>query len=156
MNRLQDMQVEFKIAPEDSSSLIGSNAIFTTEDLYTIPLQTVYQRRSRHLKRTFDIVAALLLLLFIWLDIWFVNQKGGFLHNIFAVLKGEKSWVGLHTSAVSSENTGIAGVLYPADAYPKNVFSEEIVCRLEELYARNYKVGNDLTILMKGFGKLGR
>ena len=49
MNRLQDTQVDFKIAPEDSSSLIGSNAIFTTEDLYTIPLQTVYQQRNRHI-----------------------------------------------------------------------------------------------------------
>lgn len=155
MNRLQNMQMEFKIAPEDSSSLIGSNTIFTTEDLYTIPLQMVYQRKNRHIKRTFDIVTALLLLLFLWIDIWLVDKKGSFIRNIFAVLKGEKSWVGLHSNVSSSETNGIGGVLYPADAYPKNVFSEEIVCRLEELYAQNYQVRNDLTIVTKGFGKLG-
>ena len=155
MNRLQNTQAEFKIAPEDSSSLIGSNSIFTTEDLYTIPLQTVYQQRNRHVKRTFDIVTALFLLLFIWLDIWFVKQKGGFRHNIFAVLKGEKSWVGLHPSTSSAENVGISGVLHPADAYPNNTFSDEMIARLEELYARNYQVRNDFTILLKGFAKLG-
>ena len=155
MNRLQSTQVEFKIAPEDSSSLIGSNSIFTTEDLYTIPLQTVYQQRNRHIKRTFDIVTALLLLLFIWLDIWFVKQKGGFVRNIFSVLKGDKSWVGLHPNVSSPETPTLVGVLQPADAYPNNTFSDEMVARLEELYARNYQVRNDLTILMKGFRKLG-
>ena len=155
MNRLQDTQVEFKIAPEDSSSLIGSNSIFTTEDLYTIPLQTVYQQRNRHIKRTFDIAAALMLLVFLWIDIWFVNRKGGFVRNIFTVLKGNKSWVGLHPNASSPETPTIVGVLHPADAYPKNSFSEEMICRLEELYARNYQVRNDLTIVIKGFGKLG-
>ena len=155
MNRLQNTQAEFKIAPEDSSSLIGSNSIFTTEDLYTIPLQTVYQQRNRHVKRTFDIVTALFLLLFIWLDIWFVKQKGGFWHNIFAVLKGDKSWVGLRSSTSFAENIGISGVLHPADAYPNNTFSDEMVARLEELYARNYQVRNDFTILLKGFAKLG-
>ena len=155
MNRLQNTQVEFKIAPEDSSSLIGSNSIFTTEDLYTIPLQTVYQQRNRHIKRTFDIMTALLLLLFIWLDIWFVKQKGGFVRNIFAVLQGDKSWVGLHPNVSSPETPTIVGVLHPADAYPNNSFSDEMVARLEELYARNYQVRNDLTIVLKGFVKLG-
>lgn len=155
MNRLQDTQVEFKIAPEDSSSLIGSNSIFTTEDLYTIPLQTVYQQQSRRQKRTFDVAASLVMLLFLWADIWFVDRKGGFLQNVFAVLKGAKSWVGLRPSVSSSENAGISGVLHPADAYPKNSFSEEMISRLEELYARNYQVRNDLTIVAKGFRKLG-
>lgn len=155
MNRLQDTQVEFKIAPEDSSSLIGSNAIFTTEDLYTIPLQTIYQQRNRHIKRTFDIATALMLLVFLWIDIWFVNHKGGFVRNIFAVLKGNKSWVGLHPNVSSPEPPTIVGVLHPADAYPKNIFSEEMIGRLEELYARNYQVRNDLTIMIKGFRKLG-
>lgn len=155
MNRLQDMPVDFKIAPEDSSSLIGSNDIFTTEDLYTIPLQTVYQQRNRRVKRTFDIVTSLFLMLFIWADIWFVENKSGFVRNIFSVLKGTKSWVGLHANAASSENAGVPGVLHPADAYPKNAFSEEMICRLEELYARNYQVRNDLTIVAKGFRKLG-
>ena len=155
MNRLQDRQLEFKIAPEDSLSLIGSNDIFTSEDLYTIPLQSVYQQKSRRQKRAFDAVSALLLLLFLWLDIWFVKQKCGLVRNIFAVLQGRKSWVGLETDATEPNAVLVPGVLHPSDAYPDNAFSEEMNHRLEEIYARNYQVRNDLTIMAKGFVRLG-
>lgn len=156
MNRLQDTQVEFKIAPEDSSSLIGSNAIFTTEDLYTIPLQTVYQLHSRRKKRAYDIIASVVLLLFLVVDIWFVERKGGFVRNLFSVLKGSKSWVGLRETASESDVLLHPGVLYPADAYPNSDFSEEMTRRLEEIYVRNYQVRNDLTIMAKGFMQMGR
>ena len=156
MNRLQDMPVEFKIAPEDSSSLIGSNAIFTTEDLYTIPLQTVYQQQSRRRKRSFDIIASFVLLLFLWADIWFVKRKDRFVRNIFEVFCGKKSWVGLHELVSDSEVSLRPGVLYPADAYPNSDFSEEMTRRLEEIYARNYQIRNDLTIMVKGCRQLGR
>ena len=156
MNRLQGMPVDFKIAPEDSSSLIGSNAIFTTEDIYTIPLQTVYQQQSRRRKHAFDITASCFLLIFLWADIWFVEQKGGFVRNIIEVLRGKKSWVGLRVTVSDSEVSLRSGVLHPDDAYPHSDFSEEMTRRLEEIYVRNYQVRNDLTIVVKGFRQMGR
>ena len=155
MNRLQNLQIEYKIAPEDSLSLIGSNSIFTTEDLYTIPLQPVYQSNNRRVKRTFDVVTALLLLLFLAVDIWFVENKGGFVRNLFEVLMGRKSWVGVTTTAQATGLQLRPGVLSPADAYPNSTFSKEMIARTEELYVRNYRVRNDLTIVTKGFRKLG-
>jgi GT2 family glycosyltransferase len=155
MNRLQDMPVEFKIAPEDSLSLIGSKDIFTSEDLYTIPLQSVYQPRNRRSKRFFDIVVSLLLLLFIPMDIWFVDHKGTFVRNIFAVLSGRKSWVGVRPEVMPLDSPLSPGVLHPADAYPGSHFSEEMLSRLEELYIRDYSVRTDMTIIAKGFAKLG-
>ena len=156
MNRLQDKPVEFKIAPEDTLSLIGGNAIFTAEDLYTIPLQPVYQPKNRRRKRTFDIVTALLLLMFLLIDIWFVENKGAYLHNLFAVLCGRKSWVGVRSSSCPEGASLSVGVLYPADAYPDCAFSEEMLARTEELYVRNYRVWNDVTIVARGFHQLGR
>ena len=156
MNRLQDMQLEFKIAPEDSLSLIGSNDIFTATDLYTIPLQSVYQQRSRRQKRAFDVLSSLLLLVFIGIDILFVEQKGGFVRNLFAVLSGRKSWVGLSVMASDPESSLVPGVLYPSDAYPNNTFSEEMTRRLEEIYVRNYSVRSDMEILLRGFYVAGR
>ena len=155
MGRLQDMQIEYKIAPEDSLSLIGSNSIFTAEDLYTIPLQPVYQRRNRSLKRCFDFLTALLLLVGVPLDIWFVKEKGQFVRNIFDVLLGRKSWVGIRSTAQGSASQLLHGVLSPADAYPNSSFSPEMVARTEELYVKNYCLRNDMTILVKGFRKLG-
>ena len=155
MNRLQDKQLEYKIAPEDSSSLIGSNSIFTAEDLYTIPLQPLYQPRNRRVKRLLDIAVALVLLLLLPLDIWMVDEKGSFVKNIFDVLLGRKSWVGVHDSTQGTVNQLLPGVLYPADAYPNSQFSPEMVARTEELYLRNYLCRNDLSIIVRGFRKLG-
>lgn len=155
MNRLQDRQLEYKIAPEDSLSLIGSNSIFTTEDLYTIPIQSVYQKKHRRRKRAFDVMTALLLLLFIVVDIWFVKEKGGFVRNIFAVLSGKKSWVGVRHDG-QAEHPLPEGVSHPVDAYPNSDFSEAMERRAEEIYTRNYSVRNDLSILLGGFSKLGR
>ena len=154
MNRLQDRQLDYKIAPEDSLSLIGSNSIFTTEDLYTIPIQSIYQKKHRRQKRCFDVLSALLLLLFLVVDIWFVEDKGQFVKNIFDVLCGRKSWVGVRHDG-QSEQSLLPGVLHPIDAYPDGHFSPEMVARTEELYARNYNVYNDLSILLRGFRKLG-
>ena len=155
MNRLQDRQLEFKIAPEDSLSLIGSNSIFTSDELYALPLQSIYQKRCRRQKRTFDVVSSVVLLLLFVFDIWFVERKGGFVRNLFDVLFGRKSWVGLRLTVSESEKPLAPSVLHPADAYPNNAFSDEMLVRLEEIYARDYSVRNDLGIMTKSFGKLG-
>jgi GT2 family glycosyltransferase len=154
MNRLQDRPVEFKIAPEDASSIIGSNTIFTVDDLYTIPLQPVYQPQNRRRKRAFDIAASLLLILFLPVDIWFVDNKGTFVRSLFAVLSGKKSWVGLRPESQTGEGSLPLGVLHPADAYPDCVFSEEMLARTEELYVRDYRVWNDVTIVARGWRRM--
>lgn len=154
MNRLQDRPVEFKIAPEDASSIIGSNTIFTVDDLYTIPLQPVYQPQNRRRKRAFDIAASLLLLLFLPVDIWFVDHKGAFVRNLFAVLSGKKSWVGLRPESQTGEGSLPPGVLHPADAYPDCVFSDEMLARTEELYVRDYRVWSDVTIVARGWRRM--
>jgi GT2 family glycosyltransferase len=154
MNRLQDRPVEFKIAPEDASSIIGSNTIFTVDDLYTIPLQPVYQPQNRRRKRAFDIAASLLLILFLPVDIWFVDHKGAFVRNLFAVLSGKKSWVGLRPESQTGDGSLPPGVLHPADAYPDCVFSDEMLARTEELYVRDYRVWNDVTIVARGWRRM--
>ena len=156
MSRLQEKPVEFKIAPEDASSIIGSNTIVTADDLYTIPLQPVWQPQNRRRKRAFDIVAALTLLVLLPVDIWFVERKGAFVRNIFAVLGGKKSWVGLRPEAHTGDGSLRPGVLHPADAYPGFVFSDEMLARAEELYVRDYRVWNDVTVVARGFRQLGK
>lgn len=156
MNRLQDRQLEFKIVPEDSLSLIGSNDIFTADDPYTLPLHSVYQQRSRRQKRAWDVVASLVLLLSLPVSVWFVENRAGFVRNIFAVLRGAKSWVGVKVESMDAAHLLAPGVLHPADAYPGNVFSDEMIRHIEEIYLRSYSVQTDLTIMAKGFRKAGR
>ena len=153
---LQSAQVEFKIAPEGSVAVIGSSSIFSSENPYTLQVHAITQRESRLRKRCFDIVAALLLLVLLPVDIWFVRRKGGFVRNIFAVLSGRKSWVGFclpHADGVLS--TLAPGVLTPADTFKNNDFPEEMLKIADQLYARDYTVKNDIVTLWRGFGKLG-
>ena len=153
---LQSAQVEFKIAPEGSVAVIGSSSIFSSENPYTLQVHAITQRESRLRKRCFNIVAALLLLVLLPVDIWFVRKKGGFVRNIFAVLSGRKSWVGFclpHTDGVLS--TLAPGVLTPADTFKNNDFPEEMLKIADQLYARDYTVKNDFVTVWRGFGKLG-
>ncbi|MBR4136565.1 MAG: glycosyltransferase [Bacteroidales bacterium] len=155
MSRLQDAQIEFRIAPEDSHFVIGSNSIFTPDSLYTIPVRSLAQKSVRRGKRTFNIVASLVLLLFLWLDVWFVRQKGQFVRNLFAVLSDRKSWV----SCRHYEQYGDLlrpGVLHPTDAFRGQTFSEDMERVADELYFRDYQPKVDLTTMWNSFSQLGR
>lgn len=157
MCQLQSSQLEFKIAPEDSVAVIGSSSIFSTETSYTLDVHVITQKRNRICKRIFDIVSSLLLLLFLIVDVWFVKQKSGFIRNIFQVLSGKKSWVGMCNSYSAGALAQLKpGVLHPTDAFKNYQFSEEMLATSDQLYARDYTVKTDLVTLWRGFSHLGR
>jgi hypothetical protein len=81
------------------------------------------------------------------------------LRNIFSVLFSFKSWIGF--TPHSKDETGKLpeikpGVLNPLDAFRQKDVLEETTTRLDLLYARDYKLTNDLNIIIKGFRNLGR
>ncbi|MBO4488457.1 MAG: glycosyltransferase [Bacteroidales bacterium] len=155
MSHLQDSQIEFRIAPEDSHFVIGSNSIFSPDSLYTIPVRSLAQKSVRRRKRLFNLSMSLLLLVFLWLDIWFVRKKGQFVRNIFAVLTNSKSWV----SCRQREKYGdflSPGVLFPTDAFPSQTFSDDMVRLADDLYFRDYQPKVDMAAMWNSFGQLGR
>ncbi len=155
MSRLQYKQIEYKIAPEDSLFLIGGSSIFSLDDLYSVPVNLLSKARNLHFKRIFDFLSSLVLFIFFPIDIWFVNNKKGFIRNLFSVLLGKKTWIGIKSMNKVDEFLP-NGVLFPLDIYNDIEFSVEMSKRIEELYARDYSVGNDLRILLKSFRNLGR
>ena len=155
MDRLKPFQVEYRIAPENASSIIGSNSIFTSGSSHIRKMHSISQPSNRRAKRTFDIVAALGLFLFIAVDIWFVREKGGFVRNIFAVLAGRKSWVGCSDPSIAVTAGLKPGVLCPTDAYPNNTFSPEMTATADRLYLEDYNVRQDMRTVVRGFGRMG-
>lgn len=157
MGQLQERTLDFKIAPEDSATIIGSNSIFSSEDLYTIPVHSIVQNNNLRKKRLLDIAVSLGLLLFCGVTIWFVENKKGYFRNTFSVLSGDKSWVGCQYPVENSLATHLKpGVLFPIDAFKGNHFSKEMIQKAEHLYTRNYNIKNDLRTLYKGFSQIGR
>jgi len=159
MSNLDAKKLDFKIAPNESMFIIGSNSIETSGDLYVMDINSITKPKNLRNKRLFDFFTSLLLLVTLPISIWMVKRKIGFISNLFSVLFGRKSWIGY--SKMSEEARFRLprikkGILTPADGIDSLENSLEIVERLNVVYVRNYRVNSDLQILLKGFKHLGR
>jgi len=159
MTELQHTNIDYKIAPPESMSIIGSNSINTSGELYVVNVNAIGKISNRRSKRLLDLVAGILLLAFYPVGFFIVEHPLGFLKNIFAVLAGIKSWVGFCKTGNGETRILPAirkGVLNPTDAIKIKKISDDIANSLNILYAKDYKVITDINIIIKGFPKLGR
>jgi hypothetical protein len=158
MSALQSSEVNFKIAPPESLSIIGSNSINTAGDLYIIDINSINRLNNRRNKRLFDFLSSILLLVSYPVTLFLVKNPGSYLLNILKVLTGIKSWSGYHPSQNPEHKLpGIRdGVLHPTDAFPEERLDEQTASRLNILYARDYKLSGEFRLLFKGFRNLGR
>jgi GT2 family glycosyltransferase len=148
--------VTYKILPEDSPYIIGSSSKYSPGDYYTLtPVLRLHQPAQRRNKRVLDLLTSVVLLLVAPVLIWGLRRPVGLLPNIWRVVRGRRSWVGLrHTSGVGS----FQSVLSPADS--TGLPSEDALLdttrqRLEFLYAKDYEPDMDLRVLWRGWRELG-
>ncbi len=159
MSDLNVSQIEFKIAPPESLSIIGSKSINTSGDLYIVDLDSITKQNNKRSKRFLDIVVSILLLITFPIGMIISRKPGGYIRNVFYVLFGRKTWVGYRITKNSTDHKLPKirpGILNPTDILKNKDISNETIDRLNLLYARDYKVINDLNILIKGFRNLGR
>lgn len=158
MTDWQHLEVDYKIAPEDSLSIIGSNSIHTRGDLYTVNINAVDKPANRRNKRLLDISLSLILFVLSPVVMLFQKSPFGFLKNLFKVIIGFRSWV----SYCPVTNTEIhlprirKGVLNPANAMKIKDVDPETAGKLNILYARDYNVWKDLNIILYAFKYLGQ
>ncbi len=152
-------EVQYKILPEKSLSIIGSHSKNQSGELYTIDIEykinNPIQRRNKKLQDTF---LAFLFLIFVFVLFFFIEKKYGFLKNIFSVIFQSKSWVGYHPSEELLWKLPKIkqGVLYPTHAFDLNIKDTPTIERLNFFYAKDYTPNEDLSIIWKGFKHLGR
>jgi len=156
MTVLQHNEVDFKIAPPESLSIIGSNSINTTGDLYVININSIGKPSNKRNKRLFDIGISLGLLPLAPLLMWVTKHPFRFILNIFSVLIGHRTWVGYHNRDDKSLPAIRRGVLNPTDVFPGKEIDDDTASRLNMLYARDYRMGSDLNIIWRGFRNMGR
>jgi len=158
MSDLQSGQVDFKIAPPESLSIIGSNSISTTGDLYVIDINSISKINNRRNKRLLDILTSLVLLTISPLAVFLMRSPLQFLLNIFLVFTGMRSWIG-YCPMPPTEHQKLPqikhGILNPTDAYRNKTISTDAILRLNMLYVRDYKLMNDLQIIFRAFRNLG-
>lgn len=155
MSRLKSNSLDFKIAPESNDLLIGSNSIDTAGDLYILNLNALVSSENKRKKRLFDIMAATCMILTLPVSVFFFKNKSAFVRNIFAVFIGKKSFIGF-SEALSLKDVRLPrikkGILTPDDGFE---FQDEgITEKLNLLYARDYSMRKDFSILWKAWRKL--
>jgi hypothetical protein len=90
--------------------------------------------------------------------IFMVKRPLGFVRNIFKVMFARKTWVGYCFTESHDANKLPKlkpGVLNPAAALDSQELNTETLERLNLLYARDYKIKNDLNIILRGFRHMG-
>ena len=157
MSRLIGTSVDFKIAPPESLSIIGSNSINTAGDLYTIHFNSIGKASNLRNKRLFDVVSALLLL--ITFPFWFLFVKGHLrsVGNTVQVLIGLRTWVSyLDTDLNDLSNLPKLkkGVLNPGSHLQSDPLSPDRIKEVNVVYAKDYRVFNDLLIITRNFRKI--
>lgn len=154
MWQLERPGLEIKIAPPESLFIIGSNSIHEKGDLYFVDVPSINNPVNRRNKRLFDIGMSLTLLLLSPILIIFAENKGGFFANIFRVLRGKISWVGRdlqHDKVLGMKE----GVLSPSIIANTPQLDAHTRDRINLLYAKDFKVWNDLKIVSSHLHRLG-
>lgn len=158
MSHHRQSHTEYKIAPPESMSIIGSNSIRTSRDLYIIDINSISKVNNRRNKRIFDLLSASILLAVSPVAMLITYDPPYFVYNLFRILLGYRSVVGY--APVPYSGTELPpirkGILYPTDLFPERDIDADTALTLNMLYARDYRLNNDLNILIKGFRRLGR
>jgi GT2 family glycosyltransferase len=146
---------DFKIAPANSESIIGSNSINTTGDLYAFHANPVTTAKNRRNKRAFDILVSVCLL--ILFPVWIRrNNTGLILKDIFLVLSNQKTWIGYGRPYSKTAELMKPGVFFPHQAFPRSAHDGDLFEKIDMAYARNYKVLNDFKIFIRAFFRVGK
>ncbi|MGQ7868439.1 glycosyltransferase [Sunxiuqinia sp. sy24] len=154
---LSKLNLDYKIAPPKSLSIIGSNSIDTAGDLYVIHLNAITKERNRQNKRLLDFILSILFLISYPASWWSVDHKKGFFSNILEVLWASKSWVGFAGNSETQSNLPKIkpGILTPVDKFEEDL-SEEKKLEIDMVYAQNYSILQDVEIILNAWKNLGR
>ena len=142
--------VDFKIAPPESLSIIGSNSIDTAgTDLYVIDFNSISKPKNKRNKRLLDILIGSGILIFLPVIILFIRKKIDFTKNLFSVLFGNKTWVG-YTGDFHEDLPKLKkSVFNPHTTVDRKLNASELR-KINLNYSKDYRMENDIKLIVKG------
>lgn len=157
MLTLSTHPVDFKIAPPESLSIIGSNSINTAGELYTVNFDSIDTKINRRKKRLFDIACAFAFLMLSPLLILFQKKPRTYFRNILYVIYGKYSWIGYANRFSEPEDLpGLKpGVFIPANSHNTEITSAGTEKKLNILYAKDYKLSRDMLLVFRNITFIG-
>jgi GT2 family glycosyltransferase len=156
MSTLAERSLEFKIAPPETLYLIGSNSIETSGDIFIVDVNSLSKPINQRQKRVLDVALSLLFVAVMPVLVVLQKRPVAFLQNLVQVFFGRKTWVGFKRTASKDKLPSLkTGVLHPLCMTPQSHWNDEIAQKLNLVYAKDYKVANDLTMIWKNVRNLG-
>ena len=156
MSELQRSDINFKIVPPESIFIVGSNSIETPDSFWAININSISKSVNLRKKYTLDFFLATFFLLFSPLLVFFVKNKMNYFSNIFDILSFKKTWISYTPILKANKLPKIKeGILSPDNLFKNIKFTSELIEKINLMYARNYKIRNDLVIIFKNINKLG-
>lgn len=154
----EGLTTTFKIAPPESISVIGSNSINTAGDLYVVDINSMAKGVNKRKKRMFDILSGVMLLITWPISFFIVPKPLRLLMNCLLVIGGKYTWVGVTLDGQQNTHQKELkkGVLSPADSLRNADVSSKLKQRMTIMYAKDYKIYNDLVIMFRSYRRLGR
>jgi hypothetical protein len=150
--------IEFKIAPEESVYVIGSNSVNRSGEYYSIlNVNRINSSENKRNKWLVDKMCSGILLILMPVLIWLVPKKKNFLGNLLLVIQGKKSLVGFNTSDISIHALPKIkpGCIEIGREYDIKQLSPEQLHRLNLVYAKDYSPWKDAELIWKHWKDLG-
>jgi lipopolysaccharide/colanic/teichoic acid biosynthesis glycosyltransferase len=148
--------VQYKIVPEESSFIIGSNSKNSAGDFYALDISmALSEPQHQRNKRLLDVLVAILFTALSPVLLLIVKHRLQFLKNLWEVFFGQKTWVGYTQSSNQNTLPKIKqGVLSPVIKWSNRV-EPATANKLNFMYAKNYSIEKDLYIILLSITKLG-
>ena len=145
--------VHYKMLANPSGGIVGSKSKKTGGESYTYEVKyNLNHPEYRRLKRTFDLIVALIALVVLPFWILIVRNRIQWCKDIWATLIGERTWVGyapkgLPDSSLPFLNAGVLTLPISPTA------TQDAVHQINRTYAQEYQVWFDIELLIKELWK---
>ena len=146
MSAYSNTDLNFKIVPQNSLFVVGSNSRNLPGELYTIDVKfNIAGAHTKRKRRISDLLIAACCLVLSPVLVFFKNGRR-FLSALPAVIAGTRTWVSYGSDAESAHLPWLKpGVFHPAEVYRK----KELLEYINLAYARDYSVYRDWEICWK-------
>jgi GT2 family glycosyltransferase len=136
----------YKILPEDSHSIIGSNSKNQSGELYVVDIEYRIQKPTQQrYKRLTDILVSLFILVFSPILVW--KMGFGLFSAAWSCLIGRKTWVGYSKSDRALPRLS-KSIFHTGQAWPDRQFAPDVQARLDFLYAKDYRFERDIEVVL--------
>ena len=139
--------VEFKIVPDKSQFIIGSQSIYTNDIFQSTTINHINNIRNVRVKRNFDIIGSIIIVVTFPIFFYLKNFRTAF-SNAIKVINGKKTWIGY---IQRSNNENLPKIKQPVfDINSSNTkLTDDISDKLNIIYAKDYNVQKDIILLCK-------